>query len=156
MDGRMVVTLGEGADGQLDRLATVGAVEPFRRGSSGPGGGSMVHVNVGRDAKTLVFTYTDGARRIDAIEVARPEGPTPSALRVTLDGVDVFATGALATLGRLESLGGIFDESEGGYSFTDAARSIGFWREGEPHGDDGLPVFFDAVLIASPGYYQAT
>ncbi len=43
---------------------------------------------------------------------------------------------------------------EKGISVDAPDELVGLWRDGDPIGDDDLPLYFAAALVAAPGHYD--
>ena len=69
------------------------------------------------------------------------------------DGIDVFATSVDEVLSELARRRIRIEVTEAGYSHTAPELLLSFWRDGGPLGPDEMPLYFESVLVAAPGYY---
>lgn len=108
--------------------------------------------------RIAIVAHIEDGDGVTAIEVGRPDpprGPSGPRIAVTFHGVDVFATPARQVLARLAEQGHMLTGAAGTHPAA-PGLTLGFTREPSDEGDqdtDGLPLHFDAVLVAPPGYY---
>lgn len=124
-------------------LQQFGTPKPFARG------GGALGWTVQRPA--TIFTYCDDDGRTDAIEFGSPRRSGTDS--VLYRDIDLFELPVKDVLSRLEAAGIAVTEEENGYSFTALDLVLALWRNGEPTDEDGMPKYFEAALIARPGYY---
>lgn len=73
---------------------------------------------------------------------------------MTYDGLNIFQTPAAELVDALALKTEVLEE-ENGHSFTAPNLLIALWRPTLPEGpDDDDGKYFEAVLIAKPGYYD--
>lgn len=125
-------------------LEQFGTPIPFARG------GSPLGWRLERPA--TIFTYCDGNDRTDAIEFATPGRRSND--HVLFRGIDLFRATVAEVLDHLNQEGVEITEREGGYTFAAMDLLLSLWRNGEPCGPDGMPKYFEAALIARPGYFD--
>lgn len=100
-----------------------------------------------------VFAYCDDGGSVDAIEFASPGHGVAGEDVVLFDDIDVFIEPADVVLDRLRSKGYRIVDREGRYSSDLPDVLLSLWRDGEPSDKaTGLPLYFESVLIARPGY----
>jgi hypothetical protein len=131
----------------LEVLRTWGEPEPFQRTAQDSLGWLVRRV-------ATTFVYCDSCGIVEAIEFGSPGRGVVAGDRVMYRGIDLFATRAREVLQSLCLLGVEMYESERGSAFTAPDILLALWRYGEPYGEDGLPEFFESVLMAQPGYLQ--
>lgn len=101
----------------------------------------------------IVFHLEDG-RTLGAAEVWIPR-PGPEEITVRFRGVDVFTTPALDLLARLRDFGYPVEDAEELYPRV-RNLTLGFTRTAGhevPRAADGLPLYFQAVLVGPAAYY---
>ena len=132
-------------------LLPLGEVEPFRRGTK-LRSGELADWRVHR-YRMAVFVYCDTAGCVNAIELASPGPGVPASDQVTFDGVDLFIDPADAVIDSLREHGHSIEVKERGYTSVVPDVLLALWRDGDPYDDEaGLPMYFEATLIARPGY----
>ena len=89
-----------------------------------------------------------------SIEIATPAFGAPAEDEVRYHDIDVFGIPAAEVVSALRALGEFVEEREAGSSFVAPNLLLGLWRDGGPEGPDGEPLYFEAALIAKPGYYE--
>jgi hypothetical protein len=89
---------------------------------------------------------------VEAIEFGTPGHGGDSEDRVLYDGIDLFATPVNEVIGELKSRGLRIEVTEAGYSHTVPELFLSFWRDGGPYGQDKMPLYYESVLVAAPGY----
>ena len=103
----------------------------------------------------IIFHLEDG-KTLTAAEVWIPrEGPED--ITVTWRGIDVFRTPARALMAQVEAAGHAVHDRER-YHPMAPGLSLGFTRDAGhdvPMADDDMPLYFQAVLVAPEGYYDA-
>jgi len=55
---------------------------------------------------------------------------------------------------RLRAVGVSIEVRENGSSFVAGELLLALWRDGGPASPDDKPLYFEAALIAMPGYYD--
>ena len=55
---------------------------------------------------------------------------------------------------RLRAVGVSIEVRENGSSFVAGELLLALWRDGGPAGTDDKPLYFEAALVAMPGYYD--
>jgi hypothetical protein len=96
----------------------------------------------------FISAYFGADDRATAIQIGRPTNPVVS---VTYEGLDVFRTPAadlVEALGRRTRI----RADEDGHSFTAPDLLLSLWRPAPEGPDDRERKYFEAVLIAKPGY----
>jgi hypothetical protein len=141
------VRLGMTRDEAREALASLGDPREFNRGA-----GSYPGWMVQRASTVFVECGADG--RVVSIELATPGFGQKNDDEVVFLGIDLFGLPAPEILAALEAQGVRLVESEGGSSFTAPDRVLALWRDGGPVGADGKPLYFEAALVAKPGYYD--
>ena len=110
---------------------------------------------------TLTATYDSGMSielepaadgTLGAIQVYRPHGP----LRVEYQGIDLLRTPAAQVVEQLGALTGL-EEDEGGRSYVASDLLLSLWRPfvEDENPDEEQGHYFQSVLVAQPGYYDA-
>ncbi|HEX6393441.1 MAG TPA: hypothetical protein VFZ97_08365 [Acidimicrobiales bacterium] len=145
-NGVLDIRLGVTLSAVAEVLWRYGDIEEFQRTPEAPPGW------VARGDGVTIFVYSDSAGMADAIEFARPTDPTTD--QVTFGGVNLFAEPADTVVELLTRAGVRLHAEEGGRAYTAPDLLISFWRDGGPEGPDGLPVYWESVLVARPGYYD--
>jgi hypothetical protein len=103
-----------------------------------------------------VSVHVEDGVSVTAIEVWRPRDPQAD-VRVLYDGIDVFGTPALRVLELLEARGHAVDRDDEPEYYSVPDLPLGFTRVAGhevPLADDGEPLYFEAVLVGGPGYYD--
>ena len=142
------IQLGVSRTGVVDVLSQYGEVTEFRRGGPGSEPGWQV-----RGARIQFFVYCDASGLVNAIEFARPTDPSAEA--VTFRGINLFAEPAEAVVVQLQEAGVDLVEEENGDAQVAYDFLLAFWRDGDPVGPDGRPLYWASILVARPGYYAA-
>ncbi|MGK5730284.1 hypothetical protein [Streptomyces sp. URMC 124] len=113
---------------------------------------SVKVIAVNQDFQVVV--HLEGGESVTAVEVWRSAGDAD--VRVLLGELDVFRTPAREVLRRLAAQGYEIDVSEPEYP-TVGGLTLAFTREAahevECDPEDGLPLYFESVLVADANYY---
>ncbi len=137
-----------------DQSATVAALREFgepRLCNGTPGRRPSWFVL--RPSGLLVRCHLDGHGDVGAIEFGRP---TNDADTVRYQGIDLFGTPADELVAALRARTTVIEEEQG-YAFVAPDLLLSCWRASTPKdADDVDGRFFDAVLLARPGYYDRT
>jgi hypothetical protein len=111
---------------------------------------------VSRSGATI-FVYCDEHGDVDAIEFGSPGHGVAGDDVVVFDDIDVFVEPADTVLGRLRVKGYRIVDRERGYSSDLPEVMLSLWRDGDPSDETtGLPLYFESVLVARPGYCGRT
>lgn len=127
------------------RLSGWGAVTPFRRTDDDELGWQVLGKAV------QGFVYVDKDARVDAIEFARPQSDD---VDIRFRGVSIFGEAALIVLVKLRDQGIQVDTSDPYFPVAPGLH-LGFSRDSGEEDvslEDGLPLHFETVLVAAPGY----
>ncbi|MHC5260835.1 hypothetical protein ACYSUO_23380 [Streptomyces sp. UC4497] len=91
--------------------------------------------------------------RLESVELGRP---STSEDAVLFRGIDVFALPAREVVRRVAEVTSIEPAEEDPASFVAPDLLLSFWRpfDGDDDPDDEQGYFFNAVLLACPGYYD--
>jgi len=98
----------------------------------------------------------DESGNADTVEVWRPPDPGHDGT-VTFEGLDVFRTPWSKLLAELESRGHRIVREDGDLFAYAPDLTLGFSRDAAhevPEDADGLPLYFESVLVAAAGYYD--
>ena len=131
-------------------LETLGQCRPFARYKSPPGW--LLDRGRAGNGTTAIFAYCDEAGQIDAIEFGTPGFGTPAEDEIVYHDIDVFRSPASDVVEAILQLGEHLEEKETASSFVAPNVVLALWRDGGPEGPDGRPLYFEAALIARPGY----
>lgn len=102
----------------------------------------------------ITFLLEDG-KTLSAAEVWNPR-PGPEDITVTWRGINVFITPARELLAQIEGMGLAVDREEPLHPVV-PGLSLGFTRDAGhevPLDTDGLPLYFQAVLVGPEDYYD--
>ena len=150
-EGVAPVRIGMTREEARHALIELGVPKPFARGGSEPMGWMV------SEGDLTLFVYCNEVGLVEAVELARPGLPgESSSVQVTWQGLDVFGTRALEFLAALRERGVPVSEGDDYYP-TAPDLALGFSRAGDDHGhiaSDGLPAYFESVLVAAPCYYD--
>jgi hypothetical protein len=132
-------------------LRTLGQCRPFARRPNSPPGWLVDRGRSG-NGTTAIFAYCDESGQVNAIEFGSPGFGTPAEDEIVYRDIDVFRSPASEVVAAIRLLGEIVDEEEAASSFVAPNVLLALWRDGGPEGPDGRPLYFEAALIARPGY----
>jgi len=101
-----------------------------------------------------IFVYMGLDECVDCLEFASPGYGEPGICEMVFRGIDVFLTPAAEVLARLRAMGfAVEDDGLNGPVIPELLLS--FWLDGGPTDSRDEPLYFEAVLVARPGYYHA-
>jgi hypothetical protein len=131
-------------------LAQWGPPKAFARAATGARDES--DWTVARSAMAI-FVYCDESGHVEAIELSSPGYGVVDGDVVVFDEVDLFGAPADAVIELLRRKGYRVVEREQGRSIDLPEVMLALWRDGGPADDlTGMPVYFESVLLARPGY----
>ena len=107
-----------------------------------------------RPSGLFIRVYPNAGDRVEAIEFG---SGGPATDKVLYRDISLFDEPVDEVLRRLRQTTEVVEsEDEPGYSFTAPALLLALWRPTLPEGpEDSDGRYFEAVLMASPGYYHA-